>query len=137
MAQTLPDDPQQLALGIGAGVLSFLLGLALIAVVVVDAVDVLAHPAVAGGLIGVVFAYGVAGLYELVARGVPRRGVADLFVSAGLVLALLAPYGDPARGFAATGAVALLVSAVYHGALVADLIATDEDPAVGADGEEA
>jgi hypothetical protein len=133
----LTRDSEDLALGIGAGVLSFLLGLALIAVVVFGDVDVLEHPAVVGGIVGVIVAYGIAGLYEVVARGVPRRGVADLCVSAGLILTLLAPHGDPSRGFVATGAVALLAAAVYHGALAADLIAVDEDRAVGVESDEA
>lgn len=133
----LTQNSEDLALGIGAGVLSFLLGLALIGVLVFADVSVLEHPAVAGGLVGVVVAYGIAGLYDVVARGVPRRGVADLCVAAGIMLTLLAPHGDPAQGFVATGAIALLASAVYHGALAADLIAVDEDPAVGVESDEA
>lgn len=136
MALTLSDDPEELALGIGAGAISFLLGLALIGVLLFADVDVLEHPAIAGGLVGVVVAYGIAGLYDVVARGVPRRGVADLCVSAGLILTLMAPYGDPGLGFVVTGSVVLLASGVYHGALAANVIAVDEDPAVGVDGDE-
>ena len=137
MALTNPNDPEDLALGIGAGLLSFLLGVALIAVVVVADTSVLEHPAVAGGLVGVVVAYGIAGLYEIIARGVTSRGVADLCVSGGLILTLLAPHGEPGQGFVATGAVALLAAAVYHGALAADVIAVDEERAVGVESDEA
>lgn len=131
----LTRDQKGLALGVGAGVLSFSLALVLAAVAVSADVDVLEHPAVVVGLVGAVAAYGTVGLYEVVARGVPRRGVADLCVSAGVVLALLAPHGDPGRGFVATGALALLAAAVYHGALAANLIAVDEDSVVGVEGD--
>jgi hypothetical protein len=133
MDTTLADSPRELVLGIGVGVISLLLGLALIGVAVTDRVPLLDHPAVAGVLLGFAFAFAVVGLYEIVARGVPKRGVADLTAAAGITLSLLGPYGQSARAFVALGAIALLGAGVYHAALEAEV---SEEPAVDVDNEE-
>lgn len=136
MSQFLPDDRQKLALGIGAGILALVLGVTFVAVAATNTIGILDSPVVAGALLGIAFAFGVAGLYDIVARGTVRRGVSDLLAAAGLVLVLLAPYGDPAQGFAVVGAVALLTSGAYHVALAAELLSITEDPAVDVDNEE-
>jgi hypothetical protein len=137
MSPLLPDDGQQFALGLGAGILALVLGVALVAVAALGDVGVLGRPVVAGGLLGVAFAFGVAGLYDIVARGTTRRGVSDLIAGAGLVLALLGPHGASSQAFVAAGAVALLTSGAYHAALAAELTSIDEDPAVDVESDEA
>lgn len=137
MDTTLADNTHDLALGVGAGVLAMLLGLVLSGIAVTGAVGVLDHPAVAGVALGFAFAYGVAGLYEITARGVTNRGVADLTVGAGLVLALLGPYGTNRQAFVLAGALALVAAGVYHAALAADVVAVGEEPSVEVDGDEA
>ncbi|MUV89857.1 hypothetical protein GJ629_08075 [Halapricum sp. CBA1109] len=136
MSDILPDDGQQFALGLGAGVLALVLGVAFVAVAALSEVALLDSLAVAVALLVVAFVFAVAGLYDIVARGTTRRGVSDLIASAGVVLALLAPYGDPAQAFVAAGAVALLTSGAYHAALAAELMHIDEDPAVDVESEE-
>lgn len=127
---TISDDPRDFALGLGAGILGLLLGLAFAAVAALDEVDVLDGSVLAGALIGVALAYGIAGLYEITARGVPRRGVADLIAGAGLILGLLAPHGSTPRLFVGTAALALFGSGVYHAALAADVVDVTEEPPV-------
>lgn len=135
MASTLPDSRRELLLGIVAAVGSLLLGLALTGIAVTDRPDLLSETLVVAVLLLCGFAYGVGGLYDIVAMGTPKRGVAQLVTGAGLVLALLAPYGDPASLFVVFAALSLLLSAGYHGALAADILSATEEPAADLEGD--
>ena len=135
MASTLPDSRRELLLGIGAAVGSLVLGLALAGIVVTDSLELLSVTPVVAVLVVSAFVYGIGGLYDIVALGIPKRGVGHLVTGAGIVLALLAPYGAPERLFVAGGALALLLSAGYHAALAADLLASSEEPAADLEGD--
>lgn len=136
MDQTLADSRRDLALGLGAGSIALLLGLALAAVGALDSVSLLERPAVATVLLAFAIAAGVAGLYDIVALGLTRRGVAHLTAAAGLVLVLLGPYGTPAQAFVVTGAIALLASGAFQVAIVSNLVTVSEEPAVEMEDEE-
>jgi hypothetical protein len=129
MASTLPDSRRELLLGIGAAAGSLILGLVLVGIAVTDRIGLLSEIAVVAVLLACVFAYGIGGLYDIVARGIPQRGLAHLVTGAGIVLALLAPYGTPDRLFVATAALALLLGAGYHAAIGVDLLSATEEPA--------
>lgn len=134
MAQ-IPVDSREFVLGSGAAGGSLVAGLALAGVVATGRVGVLESvPVVAVLLVGA-FVYGIGGLYDIVALGIPKRGVAHLVTGAGLVLALLAPYGTSTQLFVVSGAIALVVSAGYHAALVADIFSATEEPAAELDGD--
>lgn len=135
MASTLPDGRRELLLGIVAAVGSLLLALALTGIAVTDRPDLLSATLVVAVLLLSGFAYGVGGLYAIVAMGAPKRGVTQLVSGAGLVLALLAPYGDPASLFVAFAALSLLLSAGYQGALAADVLSATEEPAADLEGD--
>lgn len=135
MASTLPDSRHELLLGTVAAVGSLLFGLALAGIAVTDRIDALSETLVVAVLLCCGLAYGVGGLYDIVATGTPKRGVAQLVAGAGLVLALLAPYGDPASLFVVSAALSLLLSAGYHGALTADGLSATEEPATDLDGD--
>ena len=135
MASTLPDNRRELLLGIGAAAGSLVLGLALVGIAATDRIALLSEIAVVAVLLVCGFAYGIGGLDDIVARGIPKRGVAHLVIGAGIVLALLAPYGTPERLFVATAAVALLVGAGYHAALAVGLLSATEEPAAELDSD--
>lgn len=127
MGSTLPDDPRDIALGIGAGVCSLLLGIGLSAVAALDRVALLDQSAVVGALLALVLAFSVAGLYEITGRESTPPGAADLTIGAGIVLALLAPYGANPRAFVGVGALALLGSGVYHAARATRVVPDAEE----------
>lgn len=135
MASTLSDSRRDLVLGAGAAVGGLLLGLALVGLVLTDSLEVLSGTLVVAVLVVGAFAYGIAGLYDIVALGIPKRGVGHLVTGAGIVLALLAPYGSSERLFVAAGAFAVLASGGYQLALVADLLSASEEPATELEGD--
>lgn len=129
MVFRLSADGRDFALGSGASVVGFLFGLALLAVAATRRIDLLDRPLVVVAFVSVAFAFGVVGLYDNVALGVPRRGAAHLVSGAALVLALLAPYGRSSMLFVLTASLSLLASASYQLALVVGLFEADEQPA--------
>lgn len=137
MASTLPESRRELLLGVGAAVGSLLLGLALAGLVVTDALELLSAPLGLSVLVVCAFAYGIGGLYDIVALGIPKRGVAHLVTGAGVVLALLGPYGASEQLFVASGALAALLSGIYHAALAAGIFSASEELAddLESDGE--
>jgi len=135
MASTLPESRREFLLGVGAAVGSLVLGLALVGLVVTDSLELLSETLVVAVLVVSAFAYGVGGLYDIVALGIPKRGVAHLVTGAAIVLALLAPYGATEQLFVAAGALALLASGGYHAALAAGVLSATEEPAAELDGD--
>jgi len=135
MASTLPERRRELLLGVGAAVGSLVLGLALVGIVIADSLELLSGTLGVAVLVACAFVYGVGGLYDIVALGIPKRGVAHLVTGAGVVLALLAPYGATEQLFVATSAIALLASGGYHAALAADVLSATEEPAAELDGD--
>lgn len=135
MALSLTDDAHEVVLGSGAGFVSLLVGLALAGVVVTDRIALLEGTFVVSVLLVFGFLFGLAGLFDIVALGIPKRGVGHLVTAAGIVLALLAPYGEPTVGFVISGSLALLLSAAYQGALAVDLLQSAEEPAADLDSE--
>lgn len=129
MALTPLDDRREFLLGSGAAAGSLLVGILFAGVAVTGRIDAFQAPALALVLVLVALAYGIAGLYDIVALGIPKRGVAHLVSGAGIVLALLGPYGASSTLFVASGALALLVSASYHAALLTDVLSATEEPA--------
>lgn len=129
MASPLSADGRDFVLGSGAGVVGFLFGLTLLAVAATDRVDLLDGTLAVVAFALAAFAFGVAGLYDNVALGVPKRGAAHLVSGAALVLALLAPYGESSLLFVVTAAVALLASGIYQLAIIIGFFESDEQPA--------
>ncbi|QSG13778.1 hypothetical protein [Halapricum desulfuricans] len=128
MAASLSADGRDFVLGIGAGVVGFLLGLVLVVVAATDGTELLGQGLTVVALATVALAFGVVGLYDNVALGMPKRGVAHLVSGTAVVLALLAPRGSPSLAFVAGAAVALLVSGTYQLALVTGAFESDEQP---------
>jgi len=129
MASSESADRRDFILGVGAGVAGLLLGLVLVVVATTGKVELLGQ-----GLVVVVFAtialgFGVVGLYDNVALGVPKRGVAHLVSGTAIVLALLAPRGSPSLAFVGGAAAALLVSGAYQLVIVIGVFESDEQPA--------
>lgn len=135
MASTLPESRRKLLRGVGAAAGSFLLGFVLVGIAVTDSIEVLSTVPVVATLVLCAFVYGVGGLYDIVALGIAKRGVGHLTTGAGIVLVLLAPYGESGRLFVVAGALALLISAGYTGALAADVLSATEEPAAELESE--
>ncbi|QSG08161.1 hypothetical protein [Halapricum desulfuricans] len=129
MASSLPADGRDLVFGTGAGVVGFLFGLALLVVGATGRIDLLDQSLAVVVLVVVAFAFGVAGLYDNVALGVPRRGAAHLVSGSAIVLALLAPYGESSRLFAVTAGLFLLAAGIYQLAIAVGVLESDQQPA--------
>lgn len=127
MALTFPDDTREIVLGTGAGAFSLLVGLVFLGVTVSGEIELLERTVPIAVLVVLALGYGVGGLYDIVAVGVPKRGAADLTVGAGIVLALLAPYGTSWGLFVTTAALVLVLAGLYHFALAADVFESTEE----------
>jgi len=128
MASSQSADRRDFILGIGAGVVGFLFGLALVVVAGTGSVELLGQGLTIAASATIALGFGVVGLYDNVALGVPKRGVAHLVSGTAIVLALLAPQGTPSLAFVVGAAIALLVSSTYQLALVTDVFEPDEQP---------
>lgn len=133
MASSLSADRREFVLGIGAGVVGFLLGLVLIAVAATDGTELLGEGLTVVAFAAIALGFGVVSLYDNVALGRPRRGVAHLVSGTAIVLALLAPRGSPSLGFVLVAAVALLASSTYQLVVVTGVFGSDEQSAEKAD----
>lgn len=128
MASSQSADRRDFILEISAGIAGFLLGLVLVVVAATGATELLGHALIVVAFATIALGFGVVGLYDNVALGMPKRGVAHLVSGTAIVLALLAPRGSPSLAFVGGAAIALLVSGTYQLVIVTGVFESDEQP---------